>query len=209
MVKPRRSTPLTKDEIAKVAIEFFAERGVEKTTMLNIAKALGVTEPAIYRHYASKDDLFAQTFLGAYARIANGIANAAAGTESLAAATRAVVVMFADLFDKERDLFTFVLIDQHRGLPTVPNNPSVNAVSAIRQLLERAVIAGQANIEDLDMAAAAAIGIVVQSAIFTHYGRLEGPLSARVELMSRAVLAVFACMNVDPDAEASRRAESE
>lgn len=188
----RRAAPLTKDRIAGVAIGFFAERGVEKTTMLMIAKALGVTEPAIYRHYASKDDLFAETFLDAYARIACGVAEAVEGARSLAEATRGVVAMFADLFDRERALFTFVLIDQHRGLPSIPPDPAVNPVSAIREILVRAVDAGQADIADVDMATAAAIGIVVQTAIFTHYGRLDGPLSARVDALTHAILAALA-----------------
>lgn len=199
-----RPAPLAKEAIARVAIGFFAERGVDRTTMKDIAGALGVTEPALYRHYAGKDDLFAQTFLDAYARIARGVADAARGHETFADATRAVVAMFADLFDNERALFTFVLIDQHRRLPSIPLDPAVNAVSAVRDVLARAAESGKAGIADLDMAAAAAIGIVVQTAIFIHYGRLDGRLSARREAMSRAILAVIAGMGgAAPEADCS------
>ncbi len=125
--------------------------------------------------------------------------SAAEGAESLADAARRVVAMFARLFDRERALFTFVLIDQHRGLPVVPDDPALNAVAAIRLVLERAVVAGLATVDDLEMAAAAAIGIVVQTAVFTHYGRLDGPLSTRVDSMSRAILAVIGSMNRAPD----------
>jgi AcrR family transcriptional regulator len=189
--KPR-AAPLTKDRIAAVAIQFFAERGVDRTTMKDIAHAMGVTEPALYRHYASKEDLFARTFLDAYARIARGVAEAARGGKNLAEVTRALVAMFADLFDHERALFTFVLVDQHRGLPSVPLDPAVNVVSAIRDILSRAVAAREVRIDNVDMAAAAAIGIVVHTALFTHYGRLEGPLSNRVDAMSKAILAAVA-----------------
>ncbi len=191
----RRPTPLTPAAIAEVAIGLFAERGVEKTTMLSVATALGVTEPAIYRHYANKDDLFARTFLEGYARIAQGVAEAAEGRDTLADVARAVVAMFADLFDREKALFTFVLIDQHRGLPNVSPDPAVNPVVAIRRLLER--IAGDHEAAELELAAAAAIGIVVQTAVFTHYGRLHGPLSARVDPMTAAVLAAIAAILSD------------
>jgi AcrR family transcriptional regulator len=190
----RRSLPLTKQRIGDVAIGLFAKQGVDRTTMRDVAQTLEVSEPAVYRYFASKDAMFSWTFLNAYARIAKGVTEAAADGVSLANVVRAIVAMFAGMFDTERNLFTFVLIDQHRRLPDIPDDPSVNVVSAIREVLRRAALAGRSRISDLDMAAAASIGIVVQTAIFTHYERLEGPLSARTEAMTRAVLAAVAAL---------------
>jgi AcrR family transcriptional regulator len=162
--------------------------------MRDVAEALGVSEPAVYRYFASKDEMFSWTFMNAYARIAKGVTEAAADDGSLDNVARAIVAMFAGMFDTERNLFTFVLIDQHRRLPDIPDDPAVNAVSAVKEVLRRAAIAGRARISDLDLAAAASIGIVVQAGIFTHYGRLRGPLSARAEAMTRAVLAALATL---------------
>jgi AcrR family transcriptional regulator len=46
-------------EILDAALTVFAEKGYECGTMRGIAKLLGLTEPALYRHYAGKEALFA------------------------------------------------------------------------------------------------------------------------------------------------------
>jgi AcrR family transcriptional regulator len=45
-------------EILDAAMSVFAEKGYEGGTMREIATRLGVTEPALYRHYAGKEALF-------------------------------------------------------------------------------------------------------------------------------------------------------
>jgi len=48
-----------KKELAKqAAIQLFAQQGFDATTTLEIATAVGVTEPVIYYHFKNKDGLF-------------------------------------------------------------------------------------------------------------------------------------------------------
>lgn len=49
----------TRARIHEVALEVFAEHGYERATMLQIADRLGVTRPALYYHYRSKEDILA------------------------------------------------------------------------------------------------------------------------------------------------------
>jgi len=44
-------------EIIIIATEIICKKGIQNLTMRNLADALDVTEPAIYRHFESKDDL--------------------------------------------------------------------------------------------------------------------------------------------------------
>ncbi|RLD31142.1 MAG: TetR/AcrR family transcriptional regulator [Bacteroidetes bacterium] len=44
-------------EITKVALELISEKGIQGLTIKNLAKRIGITEPAIYRHYDSKTDI--------------------------------------------------------------------------------------------------------------------------------------------------------
>ncbi len=44
-------------EIVEVAIKLIAEGGIQKLTMSNIAKQIGISEPAIYRHFQNKMDI--------------------------------------------------------------------------------------------------------------------------------------------------------
>lgn len=47
-----------REQLLDVAAELFAERGYARATTNELAKAAGVTEPIIYRHFKSKRDLF-------------------------------------------------------------------------------------------------------------------------------------------------------
>jgi AcrR family transcriptional regulator len=52
--------------IVRAATSLFARRGVDATSMRDIAEAAGVREAAIYRHFASKDDLSREIFASWY-----------------------------------------------------------------------------------------------------------------------------------------------
>lgn len=47
----------TKQRIQAVARELFAAKGVQKTSLQDIADRLGITKPALYYHFASREDL--------------------------------------------------------------------------------------------------------------------------------------------------------
>lgn len=47
----------TKKRIPEVALELFSQNGYIGTSMSDIAKQLGITKPALYKHYASKHEI--------------------------------------------------------------------------------------------------------------------------------------------------------
>lgn len=55
-----RATVDTRAEIRAAALELFAERGVDATSLREIAERIGITKAALYYHYASKDALLGE-----------------------------------------------------------------------------------------------------------------------------------------------------
>jgi AcrR family transcriptional regulator len=57
--KPRRrlSAEARREEILRAAMEVFAVRGYQEASMIEIARAAGITPAVIYDHFASKADL--------------------------------------------------------------------------------------------------------------------------------------------------------
>lgn len=47
----------TKQRIQEVARELFAQQGVQRTSLQEIADKLGITKPALYYHFSSREDL--------------------------------------------------------------------------------------------------------------------------------------------------------
>lgn len=47
----------TRQRIQHVARELFAQKGVQRTSLQDIADRLGITKPALYYHFTSREDL--------------------------------------------------------------------------------------------------------------------------------------------------------
>ncbi len=53
-----RRGPLTRKQILDASLRLFSEKGFARTSVRDIAQAAGITDAAIYYHFASKRDLF-------------------------------------------------------------------------------------------------------------------------------------------------------
>lgn len=47
----------TKEKILDASLKLFSEKGIRETTIKDIAREVGITEGAIYRHFKSKDEI--------------------------------------------------------------------------------------------------------------------------------------------------------
>ena len=54
MTRPRSDT---RQRIQEVARDLFARQGVQRTSLQDIADELGITKPALYYHFASREEL--------------------------------------------------------------------------------------------------------------------------------------------------------
>jgi AcrR family transcriptional regulator len=54
VTKPRSDT---RQRIQEVARDLFVQQGVQRTSLQDIADRLGITKPALYYHFASREDL--------------------------------------------------------------------------------------------------------------------------------------------------------
>jgi AcrR family transcriptional regulator len=62
-----------RDLILKVAAKLFAENGFDSVSINDIGIAAGITGPAIYRYFASKETLLVSVYNHLYQRYSNGI----------------------------------------------------------------------------------------------------------------------------------------
>lgn len=61
--------PTRRQQIIEVAAGLFAERGFHGVSIYDIGAAIGVSGPALYKHFASKDALLAEMLIGISERL--------------------------------------------------------------------------------------------------------------------------------------------
>jgi mycofactocin system transcriptional regulator len=98
---PGRPPTTTRHEIQQVALDLFATRGFEETTLDDVAAAVGVARRTLFRYYASKNDLvwgeFDEHLEGLRVRLAESPAD-----EPVMAVLRRAVVAFNDYGDDQQ-----------------------------------------------------------------------------------------------------------
>jgi AcrR family transcriptional regulator len=177
-----------KAKVERAAIALFAAHGVDGVSIGDIAAAAGVSQGALYRHYPSKEDLAWTLFSTAYLRTGAELAEIRVRYGGFPARVAAMVEHFCALYDRDPALFRFMLIAQHGFLPRIRPDQHT-PVEAVADIVGDAVRAGEVAPVDRLAAAAAIMGIVLQTAVFHIYARLHGPLSARAPGLTRAALA--------------------
>jgi len=177
----------TRARIEEAAIRLFAERGVEGTSVRDIAAAVGVSEAALYRHLTSKDAFVAELFAARYVELGRQVHAAQQGQAGFAARMRAMVEACCRLHDRDPALFRFLLVVQHRALPSfAPDEP--NPGDVIGAVVADGIREGAVTVTDIQLATAIVFGCVLQPAVFRLYGRLEHGLSDYAPALADAIL---------------------
>jgi AcrR family transcriptional regulator len=190
-VMPRSAGVKTKVE--RAAVDLFAANGFDGVSIADIAGAAGVSQGALYRHYASKEELAWALFSTGYLRTGRELDQIRTGEAEFEAAVTAMTAHFCALYDADPTLFRFMLITQHGFLPRIPSG-SRTPVDAIADLVGDAIAENQLKPIDPALGAAVVMGVILQAATFHIYGRLGGSLAARAPMLGRAAIAAVAAL---------------
>ncbi len=188
VMRPRNGAD-TRASIEKAALRLFAEKGVEGSTIRDLALAVGVADAALYRYFASKEDIATGLFATHYGALARKIDEIRDRALPFAETIAALVDLLCSLFDDAPDVFSFVLLNQHAHLRYVRDG--ANVAESLRTIMSQAYIQGDIAIDDCDLAAAMALGAVLQPCVFKLYGRLPGPMRSRTSELTIAALSVL------------------
>ena len=181
----------TKARLERAALTLFVARGVAETTTKEIAMAASVAEGTIYRYFPSKEQLALDLFLRHHQGLAEALADAQRPAKGLRAKIEAIVRCYCEWADRDWTLFAYHLLNQHSFLIQVPDGIA-NPVTVVRDVISQAMKAGEIPRRNVDLAAASAIGVVMQAATYKVYGRFTGDLSDHVRFFADAAWAVLA-----------------
>ena len=111
----RKRRPYRREQLMRAAIHLFHERGFHATSMDDIGEAAGITGPAVYRHFVSKQEILETALLERVEQSVAEVAQIVAGEESDEEELHRLVDQFVDAMMLDPEL-TAVSISEQRSL---------------------------------------------------------------------------------------------
>lgn len=172
----------TKERIEQEALRLFAEQGIAETSVRDIARAAGISQGAMYNHYASKDELARTLFLRNFAEAASALEVRAQAEVGLAAKLRAMVRYIYGRFDTDRVVVAYLFLARQQYLQVLPEG-FPHPYEPFRKAISAAMEQGEIPPGNDHVATSMVVGAIIQL-IDTkvseerrkHFGPLQGNL---------------------------------
>ncbi len=197
---PRHRFADTRDRIEQAAVRLFVEKGVAETSIRDIARAVGLSEGALYRHFEGKDELVWKAFERHYVAFAVTLQELAEQESTARGKVAAMIRGFCRAHDDNPTLFKFLLFIQHGQLSKLEPG-TLTPVEVMRSVLDKAIASREIPAQAPDLATALVFGVVLQPVTFAAYGRLPITLGSMCErLIAAAWAAITAVERREPAA---------
>ena len=173
----RDDDPPAKREILRAALELFGERGLAATSIRDIAEESGYTNPALYKHFAGKDELALYLFELCHARVWTACEAALSSADSFDDKMDAYVERWLRFLDEEPEVVAF-LSDSARVLwpkakRTVRRRTMIGLARSL--VLESPRVRRASGGIDPDVAAASVEGTLAELGRMIQVGVIPGP----------------------------------
>ena len=166
----------TKARIERSALKLFVKQGIRETTIKDIARDAGVSEGALYRHYASKEDLAWTLFSRNTFQFVGELELLIAGHKNLKDQLKAMLNKVFKFYDEDPYSFRYLLLTEHghqqRVTPDMPHTFNV-----LKETIANGMKRGEIPKQDPMLVTSMVFGLVRGVAMSKVVGRFKGKLS--------------------------------
>ena len=169
--------PPAKRAILRAALKLFSARGLAATSIRDIAAESGFTNPALYKHFGSKDELALHLFEICHTRVWRSCSDALDSAKGFEAKLDAFVGTWLELLDQEPEVLGF-LADSARVLwprssATVHRRTMIGLARSLVVLAPS--VRARSSAIDRDIAAASIQGTLSELGRMIQVGVVQGP----------------------------------
>ncbi|GAA3135015.1 TetR/AcrR family transcriptional regulator [Streptosporangium carneum] len=183
--------PPSKRRILVEALRLFVEHGVDGTTVRDIAKASGYSNPALFKFFASKEDLALHVFGRCYTRLSERASLAVAPGRPFGERLGSLMRTVGRILEEEPEVLLFVQDNLRVYWPRLTEaERRTSLIEVLRGLLRDGAASGEVTTTiSIDLLVAALSGTVAQYARMRHFGELSSDkaLSALEPLVMRMI----------------------
>ncbi len=132
MTSTRVSEPTRREQILAIAADLFAARGFHGVSVADIGAACGISGPALYKHFVSKDAVLAEMLVSISEQLLEVGRDRVAGAETPATALRGLIDWHVDFALRHRAL----IVVQDRDWQSLPPDAREQARALQREYVD-------------------------------------------------------------------------
>ncbi len=172
--------------VMRAAIKLFVKKGIDGTTIKDIAREAGVAEGALYRHFKSKDELawsLFSTHLDAFTKELEAKVFAEEGAEKR---IRAFVSESFSAFESDPELYTYLILREHSELEKFAE-AYIHPGHVVLRIVKEGQKSGEIRSGDPYVLGSLFVGGVIRVAVVKMYGAITENLQNSVALVSEMI----------------------
>ena len=158
-----------KRQILSVATQLFSKGGFDKVTMSELAKACGITEPAVYRHFKSKEAIYDAVLDSIEQRMGTvEVFDRLRAEKDIEPILKGLAVHVISFFEANEDihrLLLFSALNDHSKARNVYDITRGRFVRFLREQLDRLARAGAVVEKNNEITARCFVGMVFDCAL--------------------------------------------
>lgn len=176
----------TKLRIERAAVKLFVKQGFAETSIKEIAREAGISQGAMYNHFASKEQLGRELFMRGIASVGAALHEAAKRKGDFPTRMRDLTRVVYEHFDRDWQLFDYCFRVRQRYLSEMVMGED-NPLLVFRSVIATAMAAGEIPRGDKDLSVIMVTGAIMQVVdAKTLGGYFEGPLVAQAHEVADA-----------------------
>jgi len=182
-----------KQRILREALRLFTEKGLCETSIRDIGAAAKLSNPALYKHYESKDALAQELFVSCYRWLHSALEKVVRGEcESFATQFAAYTSTFFQQFERAPEVVIYLSDNIQHFWPEVQADVAGDTfVEQINRMLTSAIDREEISDElDIDLTSAIIIGGIQQLSRMWYLGLLERPATDWAESFTERIVAL-------------------
>lgn len=185
-----------KQRILHAALRLFAEKGLAETSIRDIGAEAELSNPALYKHYKSKDALARELFVFCYRWLHRSLERVVGGEfDSFASQFAAYSATFFEQFEAAPDVVIYLSDNIQQMWPEIRGHVAGDTfVEQINRMLASGVERGEISGElDIDLTSAIVIGGIQQLSRMWYLGLLDRPATDWAEPFTQRIVALARC----------------
>lgn len=189
--RPTNGGRSTKDDLKAAAIRLGVRDGIDGASIRTIAREVGITEGAVYKHFTNKDELIREAYASVVEEMARDKEVLVKTDLPFEVAVRAWIKLTYQYYDNNPEAFSYVLLMPHRMAERL-GEVYTKQGRLFRAFLVRSMESGAIRTLDPDLGIAIFTGLVLNIPRLINEGVVPSPAVDYAESIADAVIRVFA-----------------